>query len=66
MTIKERISQLKGRLEIEFLDTLDKIYIQGQIQALKWVEAERKREIKELGELLKEMAENRRGDKTNH
>jgi len=29
--------------------------IENQIQALKWVEAERKREMKELGELLKEM-----------
>jgi hypothetical protein len=38
MSIKDRIEQLERRLQIEFLNTIDKVSIKGQIQALKWVE----------------------------
>lgn len=69
MNIATRIEQLERRLLI--LEEIQRKYtfrqqgylycsnlyhiVLGQIQALKWVEAERAREVKELGELLKEM-----------
>ena len=71
MNIATRIAQLERRVRFlskyePFPHTMettfrlvDACYLKnqclGQIQALKWVEAERKREMKELGELLKEM-----------
>jgi len=70
MNIATRIEQLEKRREtllsiwkqhVPWDDDVWDVYYrlsritEGQIQALKWVQAEREREMKELGELLKEM-----------